>query len=212
MELAIWGAEVAAVQRPDLFGPAPRSTAAGAAPGAQQGRARTGKACRSASGATAPGWPDQRRGDHHGRCPRRGSDRAIGGAGQPPLRVRPGGDEDSELGGRSLCLSGRGGPRPSSARCPSRSSHLAIFAIWPGKRTGSRCGTGSGSVHAELVALGIAHDISERPAVVVSRNEPGSKRREPGDRISLAVRLSMNIDVNSVLRDLAFQELQQMNS
>jgi hypothetical protein len=31
MELVIWRAEVAAVQRPSLFGPAARSTASGAA-------------------------------------------------------------------------------------------------------------------------------------------------------------------------------------
>jgi hypothetical protein len=62
-------------------------------------------------------------------------------------------------------------------------------------------------VHAELVAFGVAHDIGERAAVVVSRNELGTEGREPGDLFSLAVRVDMDVEVDPVLRELAFGNL-----
>jgi hypothetical protein len=60
-------------------------------PGSRRSQVRpsvNGKARRCASRATASGWPDQRRGDHHGRGPRRGAGHARTGAGQPSLRAQ----------------------------------------------------------------------------------------------------------------------------
>jgi hypothetical protein len=56
-------------------------------------------------------------------------------------------------------------------------------------------------VHAELVAFGVAHHISERALLVMSLNEFGSKVREPGDLFSLAVRFDMDVEVDPVLRE-----------
>ena len=59
------------------------------------------------------------------------------------------------------------------------------------------------SVHAELVALGVAHYISERSAIVVSRDELSAEAREPGDLIDLAIGFDVDVEVYPVLRDLA---------
>src|SRR5215471_19155074 len=88
MELAVWGAEVAAVHAPQRARAARSTAAMGKVAEAEQGRARTGKACRCASRAAAPGCPDQRRGDHHGRGPRRGGGHARAGTGQPSLTAQ----------------------------------------------------------------------------------------------------------------------------
>ena len=63
------------------------------------------------------------------------------------------------------------------------------------------------SVHAELVAFGVAHHISERAAILVSLDELGAEVREPGDLFGLAVRIDMDIEVDPVLRELALRNL-----
>jgi hypothetical protein len=57
-------------------------------------------------------------------------------------------------------------------------------------------------VHAELVALGVAHHIGERSAIVVSRNELSAEAREPGDLIGLALWFDVDVEVYPVLRNL----------
>src|SRR5215469_4132176 len=66
-------------------------------------------------------------------------------------------------------------------------------------------GTESASVHAELVALWVTHHVGERSAIVVSRNELRTEGREPGDLISLAVGFDVDVEMHSVLRDLALR-------
>jgi hypothetical protein len=60
------------------------------------------------------------------------------------------------------------------------------------------------SVQAELVAFGVAHDVGERAAVVMGGDQFGAEPGQAGSFIRLAAGLDVDVDVNTVLRDLAF--------
>ncbi len=56
-------------------------------------------------------------------------------------------------------------------------------------------------MQAELVALGVAHDVNEPAAVVVGRDQPGAELGQPRGFIRLAAGLDVDVAVNAVLRE-----------
>jgi hypothetical protein len=57
-------------------------------------------------------------------------------------------------------------------------------------------------VNAELVALRVAHDVGDRPAVIVRLDQARTELLQPFDLGQLALRLHAHIQMHPILGDL----------
>lgn len=84
------------------------------------------------------------------------------------------------------------------------SSTVVVLGSLPGCRSAPPIRGHSWSVQAELVALRVAHDIRERPAIAVRLGQLRAKSDEAIDLGRLAIFIDMDVQMHPVLRRLAF--------